>query len=36
MVLTAIGLAIASAIVAGLLPTWRACQVAPAVQLTSH
>lgn len=36
MVLTAIGLAIASAIVAGLLPTWRACQVAPAVQLKSH
>jgi putative ABC transport system permease protein len=33
MVLTAIGLAILSALLAGLYPTWRACQVAPAGQL---
>ena len=36
MVLSAVGLAIVSALLAGLLPTWRACQVAPAVQLKSH
>lgn len=36
MVLTAISLAVLSALVAGLLPTWRACQIAPAVQLKSH
>jgi putative ABC transport system permease protein len=33
MVLTAIGLAIVSALVAGLYPTWRACRIAPASQL---
>ena len=33
MVLTAIGLAIASALIAGLYPTWRACSIAPASQL---
>lgn len=33
MVLTAIGLAIISALVAGLYPTWRACRIAPASQL---
>jgi putative ABC transport system permease protein len=29
-------LSIAAAIVAGLLPTWRACQVTPALQLKSQ
>ena len=33
MVLTAIGLAILSALLAGLYPTWRACSIAPASQL---
>ena len=33
MVMTAIGLAIASALLAGLYPTWRACRIAPASQL---
>jgi putative ABC transport system permease protein len=33
MVLTAIGLAILSALLAGLYPTWRACRIAPATQL---
>ena len=33
MVLTAIALAIASALIAGLYPTWRACRIAPASQL---
>ena len=33
MVLTAIGLAIGSALVAGLYPTWRACRILPAAQL---
>ena len=33
MVLTAIGLAIVSALLAGLYPTWRACRIAPAGQL---
>ncbi len=33
MVLTAICLAIASALLAGLYPTWRACHIAPASQL---
>jgi putative ABC transport system permease protein len=33
MVLTAICLAIGSALVAGLYPTWRACRIAPASQL---
>ena len=29
-------LALASAMLAGLLPTWRACQVTPAIQLKSQ
>lgn len=33
MVLTAIGLAILSALLAGLYPTWRACNIQPASQL---
>jgi len=33
MVLTAIALAIVSALLAGLYPTWRSCQIAPAGQL---
>ena len=33
MVITAIGLAILSALLAGVYPTWRACQIAPAGQL---
>ena len=33
MVLTAIALAIASALLAGLYPTWRACNITPAEQL---
>jgi len=33
MVVTAIGLAILSALLAGLYPTWRACSIAPASQL---
>lgn len=33
MVLTAIGLAILSALLAGIYPTWRACSIAPASQL---
>jgi putative ABC transport system permease protein len=33
MVLTAIGLAIVSALLAGLYPTWRACRILPATQL---
>jgi len=33
MVVTAICLAIASALLAGLYPTWRACHIAPASQL---
>ncbi len=33
MVMTAIGLAIASALIAGLYPTWRACRILPASQL---
>jgi putative ABC transport system permease protein len=36
MVLTAIGLAIASALLAGLYPTWRSCQIAPASQLKTQ
>lgn len=31
-----LGLAIASSILAGLLPTWRACQVTPALQLKTQ
>lgn len=33
MVLTAIGLAVVSALAAGLYPTWRACRISPAGQL---
>jgi putative ABC transport system permease protein len=29
-------MAVASAVLAGLLPTWRACQVTPALQLKSQ
>ncbi len=36
MVLTAIGLAIASALLAGLYPTWRSCQIEPASQLKTQ
>jgi putative ABC transport system permease protein len=36
MVLTAIGLAIVCALLAGLYPTWRACRIEPASQLKSH
>ncbi|MET0320819.1 MAG: ABC transporter permease [Duganella sp.] len=36
MLLATFALAVAAAIVAGLLPTWRACQVTPALQLKSQ
>jgi putative ABC transport system permease protein len=36
MVLTAIGLAIVSALLAGLYPTWRTCRIAPASQLKAQ
>jgi|SRR5579884_1365235 putative ABC transport system permease protein len=36
MVATTIALAIVSALLAGLYPTWRACQVAPAAQLKTQ
>lgn len=36
MVLLAVGLAIVSSILAGLYPTWRACQVQPSQQLKSQ
>lgn len=36
MVLTAIGLSIAAAVLAGLFPTWKACQITPAVQLKTQ
>jgi len=36
MVLAAIGLAIVSALLAGLYPTWRTCQIAPAGQLKTQ
>jgi putative ABC transport system permease protein len=36
LVAMAIGLAIVSALLAGLYPTWRACQVQPSVQLKSQ
>lgn len=36
MMLTTFALAVASAVLAGLLPTWRACQVTPALQLKSQ
>jgi putative ABC transport system permease protein len=36
MVATAIAASIAAALLAGLYPTWRACQIAPALQLKSN
>jgi putative ABC transport system permease protein len=33
---TTFAIAVGAAIVAGLLPTWRACQVSPALQLKSQ
>jgi putative ABC transport system permease protein len=36
MLLTAVAVAVGAAILAGLLPTWRACQVLPAMQLKSQ
>jgi putative ABC transport system permease protein len=36
MLATAVGLSIVASLLAGLLPTWRACQVVPALQLKSQ
>ena len=36
MFATALGLSLAASLLAGLLPTWRACQVRPAAQLKSQ
>jgi putative ABC transport system permease protein len=36
MLLLTFALALAAALLAGLLPTWRACQVTPALQLKSQ
>jgi putative ABC transport system permease protein len=36
MLLTAMGLSLVASLVAGLLPAWRACQIAPAIQLKSQ
>jgi putative ABC transport system permease protein len=36
MLLLTFVLAVLAAVVAGLLPTWRACQVTPALQLKSQ
>lgn len=36
MLLTTFALALAASVLAGLLPAWRACQVAPAIQLKSQ
>ena len=36
MVLTTVALSIVAAVLAGLYPTWRACQVAPAAQLKTQ
>ena len=36
MVLTAVALSIVAAVLAGLFPTWRACQITPAVQLKTQ
>jgi putative ABC transport system permease protein len=36
MIATTISLAIAAAVLAGLYPTWRACQIAPAAQLKTQ
>jgi putative ABC transport system permease protein len=36
MLLTAVGLSLLASLIAGMLPAWRACQVAPAIQLKSQ
>jgi putative ABC transport system permease protein len=36
MVIVAVGLSIFASVLAGLYPTWRACQIAPATQLKSN
>ena len=36
MLLAAIGLSLVASLMAGLLPAWRACQIAPAIQLKSQ
>ena len=36
MLLTAVLMSIGAAILAGMLPTWRACQITPAIQLKSQ
>jgi putative ABC transport system permease protein len=36
MVVTAIGLAICAALLAGIVPTWRACRIAPATYLKTN
>jgi putative ABC transport system permease protein len=36
MLLTAVGLSLVASLIAGLLPAWRACQIAPAIQLKSQ
>jgi putative ABC transport system permease protein len=36
MVFTAIALSVAAAVLAGLFPTWKACQITPAVQLKTQ
>jgi putative ABC transport system permease protein len=36
MLATTLGFAVLASLIAGLLPTWRACQVAPALQLKSQ
>ena len=36
MLLTTFALAVVASLLAGLLPTWRACQVTPAIQLKSQ
>ncbi|MET0265862.1 MAG: ABC transporter permease [Duganella sp.] len=36
MLLATFAMAVAAAVIAGLLPTWRACQVTPALQLKSQ
>jgi putative ABC transport system permease protein len=36
MLLATVAVAVLAAILAGLLPTWRACQVVPAIQLKTQ
>jgi putative ABC transport system permease protein len=36
MLIATFALAVASSLLAGLLPAWRGCQVTPATQLKSH